>query len=614
MQYLFLTLLCCIAATAHRMNVLFLAVDDLRVQLGVDHVPGTPNMSTPNIDALVAKSLFLRKAQVQQAVCSPTRTSILTSRYPDTTRVWDLYSYWRKVGGNYTTIPELFKNNGYHTVGNGKSTEFTFSFSFSFSFSLFHFLFPSYFHVYFHFHLLLLNALTLLLCCSVFHPGHASGAHQQPPIHGMSSKGDDQPYSWSEEFFHAPNLNFWSGKIKQPGCQGCGNSWIAVSPEAEKNHPLPGQQIADNAISQLEQFVEHGIGKAQNEKNDDITNPFFLAVGFHKPHLPFVAPERFYQSYPMDEIQLPGDQNPPQDMPSVAWSSWGELRAYLDIAALDNSGNPGDHLPANVTKALRRAYYASVSWTDYNIGRIVKSLENNGYLNNTVISFWGDHGWQLGEHGEWCKHTNFDLATNAPMFVQIPGKTDQGIVTNTPTEYVDLLPTLVAAAMPDVKVPACPTDAAEARNVQLCTHGVSLLPLINNPKQSLKPAAYSQYPRGYVKPGDENKAMQELESLSPSPLSKANPSECLSKHCTMGYSMLTFHEQTEYRYTEWVDFNTINSNAPNWNRVVGKELYNHNNDPLENINIAGSASGSLLSTLSSLLHRHPVSGEYIITR
>jgi iduronate 2-sulfatase len=285
---------------------------------------------------------------VQQAVCGPTRASVLTSRYPDTTRVWDLYSYWRNVGGNFTTIPQLFKQHGYHTVGAGK----------------------------------------------IFHPGHSSGSRGTVP--GHSGKGDDAPYSWSGPFFHAPNLQYWSGKTRRPGCAGCGNSWIAVTPDAEQQTPLPGAQIADHAIAQLANFSARGIGTqgASSSSSDATTQPFFLAVGFHKPHLPFVAPERFFQSYPLDEINLPEDQDPPTDMPPVAWSSWGELRAYLDIAALGNSGQPGDHLPANVTKALRRAYYAAVTWTDYNVGRVLAALDMYGYTNNTVVTFWGDHGWR----------------------------------------------------------------------------------------------------------------------------------------------------------------------------------------------------------------------------
>merc|ERR1712178_363751 len=121
-------------------------------------------------------------------------------------------------------------------------------------------------------------------------------------------------------------------------------------------------------------------------------------------------------------------------MPSVAWSNWGEMRAYLDIAALHNSGAPGDHLPANVTKALRRAYFAATSFTDYNIGLVISALDKYGFTNNTVVSFWGDHGWQLGEHGEWCKHTNFEFATRAPMMAHLPGVTDSGIITEHYTE------------------------------------------------------------------------------------------------------------------------------------------------------------------------------------
>jgi hypothetical protein len=416
-------------------------------------------------------------------------------------------------------------------------------------------------------------------------------------------------------------LQYWSGKTRRPGCAGCGNSWIAVTPDAEQQTPLPGAQIADHAIAQLANFSARGIGTqgASSSSPDATTQPFFLAVGFHKPHLPFVAPERFFQSYPLDEINLPEDQDPPTDMPPVAWSSWGELRAYLDIAALGNSGQPGDHLPANVTKALRRAYYAAVTWTDYNVGRVLAALDMYGYTNNTVVTFWGDHGWQLGEHGEWCKHTNFDLATNAPMFVHVPGRTNHGVVSSTPTEFVDLMPTLVEAAMPGVTVPPCPADTKQARHKWLCTQGTSLLPLIDDPDTPVRMAAYSQYPRGYVRPGEEH-LFRATEAASSSSSAAADTeasagatghpsaSACLTRHCTMGYSMLTVHQGTEYRYTEWVDFNTVNQGAPDWNRVVSTELYDHANDPLENKNLAGTVDAGLKGALSALLHDHPVSG------
>ena len=96
----------------------------------------------------------------------------------------------------------------------------------------------------------------------------------------------------------------------------------------------------------------------------------------------------------MNEIELPADQQPPKDMPSIAWQTWSEMRHYLDIAPLHNKGAPGENLPPNVTRGLRRAYYAAVSFTDYNVGLVLTALEAHGYAGNTVITFWGDHGWQ----------------------------------------------------------------------------------------------------------------------------------------------------------------------------------------------------------------------------
>uniref|UniRef100_A0A7S3C5C5 Sulfatase N-terminal domain-containing protein n=1 Tax=Haptolina ericina TaxID=156174 RepID=A0A7S3C5C5_9EUKA len=196
------------------------------------------------------------------------------------------------------------------------------------------------------------------------------------------------------------------------------------------------------------------------------------------------------------------------------------------------------------------------------------------------------------------------------MFIHIPDLTDKGITTSHPTEYLDLMPTLAEAAM-GVIVPPCPRGVGASRKVKLCTHGTSLLPLISDPTTEVKLAAYSQYPRGYVKPGEKDHYLDELDPFGPissqiSSGSTPSPSACLTKHCTMGYSMLTRVNGTEYRYTEWVDFNTKVSGGPDWDRNVGTELYHHGDDPLENINIAASAAPALLAKLSKRLHQHPV--------
>ena len=265
-----------------KMNVLFLVSDDMRPEinafLGPDFpTPVHPTMQTPNLDQLFAKSLVLKRAYVQQAVCSPSRTSLLTGRRPDTTHVYDLVSYFRTVGGNFTTIPQYFKENGYLSVGMGK----------------------------------------------IFHPGHASH--------------NDDPPSWSVPYYQPPNLNYWQTK---------NISMLAVSDDVRKAKPLPDDQILAHALTTLRK-----LAKSKEQQ------PFFMAVGFHKPHLPFVFPEEFLDLYPEDDIRLPDNAFAPENMPQVAWASYGELRAYHDIAKLHASGLPNTTLPAQVVKHLRRGYY-----------------------------------------------------------------------------------------------------------------------------------------------------------------------------------------------------------------------------------------------------------------
>ena len=451
-------------------NVLFIVSDDMRPNIntyeGPDFpAPVHPKMHTPNLDALAARSLLLKKAYVSQAVCSPSRTSLLTGRRPDTTHVYNLHDYFRTVGGNYTTIPEYFKQNGYKSIGMGK----------------------------------------------VFHPGHASN--------------NDDPPSWTAPYFHAPNFRFWDTKNV---------SWKAVDKETRHKMPLPDEQIAEHAIKNIKELA----------KTPD--QPFFLAAGFHKPHLPFVFPEEFFEYYPEDSIRLPDNPYAPVNMPDVAWHDCTGLRGFKDIHALHTTGAINTTFPDKVVLELRRAYYSALSFTDFLLGEVIKSLEEHGLAENTIISFWGDHGWQLGEHDEWCKQTNFELATHAPMMIHIPGVTDHGIVTEELTEFVDLFPTLVeATGLPPL--PLCPEDSTKT---ELCREGTSLMPLMSNSRPPWKERVFSQYPRQ-----DEY----------------------------MGYTMRT----ADFRYTEWVDFKFAPNYKPNWDKNVGIELYDHRIDPQENWNHAG---------------------------
>lgn len=316
------------------------------------------------------------------------------------------------------------------------------------------------------------------------------------------------------------------------------------------------------------------ISQARLEGEDD--SNFFVAIGFHKPHLPFVFPERFMDYYP--EVSTPPNNYAPWRMPRIAWQSYGETRSYKDIAALHASGAINTTLPDGVVKDLRRAYYAAVSYTDYNVGQVLSTLKEVGLDQSTVVVFWGDHGWQLGEHGEWDKHTNFNLATHAPVMYRVPGLTDRGrgVRTYQVVETVDIFPSLVDFAMGST-IPLC---ADSPIGTDTCTDGVSARPLIAQPDEPVKAAAYSVYDRG----------IPHVEVHSPS------PSRCLLRDCAMGYTMLTWLDGHQLRYTEWVHFLGPEGNwLPDWSTNYGTELYNHTSDPGENNNIFADHRGSQLT-------------------
>ena len=263
----------------------------------------------------------------------------------------------------------------------------------------------------------------------IFHAGHASN--------------NNDPISWTEPYFVPKDS--WSN----------GNSWRAVEDNETIANPLQDQQTASHAISTLTNLAPRA---KTGEK------PFFVAVGFHKPHLPWVFPKSFLDFYPQEDIRLPPNPFAPVNFPDIAWSNFDELRTYKDIRFNYGHGQENLTLPDAKVRELRRAYYSALSYTDYLVGKVVSTLDKLGLTDSTIISFWGDHGWQLGEHAEWCKHTNFEIATHAPMMVHAPGRTDSGVVTERLTEFVDLFPTLAeAAGLPEV--PLCVKGAEKRHHV-----------------------------------------------------------------------------------------------------------------------------------------------------
>ena len=288
--------------------------------------------------------------------------------------------------------------------------------------------------------------------------------------------------------------------------------------------PWESPEVADNALS--DGMIADNALKLMRELKDE---PFFLAVGFVNPHLPFVAPKKYWDLYDPKAIELADNPYAPKEAPKFAMTSWGELRKYHDIPARGP-------LSDAQARTMIHGYYAAISYVDAQVGRLLDELERLGLAENTIIVFWGDHGWKLGEHGGWCKHTNFELDARVPLIFRMPNQKAAGKTSNALVEFVDIYPTLCDLA----KLPL--PDGLE---------GLSAAPLLDQPNLPWKRAAFSQYPRG-----DSGKKL-------------------------MGYSMRT----DRYRFTRW-------ENRKNPEDVVAIELYDHAKDPDENVNIANDPANA----------------------
>tara|TARA_B100000768_G_scaffold100310_1_gene93373 strand:+ start:930 stop:2369 length:1440 start_codon:yes stop_codon:yes gene_type:complete len=222
-------------------------------------------------------------------------------------------------------------------------------------------------------------------------------------------------------------------------------------------------------------ITQNAIYKLKELKKDD--QPFFMAVGYVSPHLPFIQPKKYWDMYDHDSIQLADNSYQPENSPFIAIEAQhnsAELRKnYLDIPA---QGKLDDDLARN----LIHGYYASVSYMDALIGELIKELDDLGLRENTTIILWSDHGYFLGEHGFWCKHSTFHEAVKIPFIMSSPGYAKNQI-TDSFTELVDVYPTLCELAN------ITPPDYI---------HGKSLTPVLKNPSIQLKDEIYTRYKQG----------------------------------------------------------------------------------------------------------------------
>ncbi|MEM9079644.1 MAG: sulfatase [Verrucomicrobiota bacterium] len=276
---------------------------------------------------------------------------------------------------------------------------------------------------------------------------------------------DDYPLGWSEKPLKEKGSTYASQEnlnaLKKLAQQNNEKERLR-GPSHENPGNLPDNVYADGTIT------EKSIARLEQLAAAD--TPFFLAVGFQKPHLPFNAPGKYWEIYDPEKIKTPSSEDRLNGIPH-ATSFWGELKSYPDIPSNRKVLSP------EKSRTLIHGYYACVSYIDSLIGQLLNSLDRLSLSNNTIIVLWGDHGFYLGEFGDWCKHTNYEVATHVPLIISTPGgKPNQ----RTPalTEFVDVFPTL--ADLAGLPIPP-----------QL--QGTSLTPLLENPSRTWREAAFSQY-------------------------------------------------------------------------------------------------------------------------
>ena len=495
-----IALLLCLGPFAHgqtgkpssKPNILFIAIDDLRPELGCY---GSKIALSPNIDRLAKSGVTFTHAYCQQAVCNPSRASLMTGLRPDTIKVWDLKTDFRTALPDAVTLTQQLMQHGYHAVGIGK----------------------------------------------IFHNNI-----QDPP-------------SWSEPKMNVPDYPFdpdavyrakenveWLEQKKQE---------LIAKDDKRRIDRFGKWYLKHVATENIDVDDDAYFDGAQTtvaiEKMKKLTGkekPFFLAVGYYRPHLPFNVPKRYWDLYDRDSIPPAPNQFIPKNAPIMAVNTAREIRGYTDFKQM-----PQPHegsISETQSRLLRHGYFASVSYIDAQVGRLLKSLKKLGLDDNTIVVLWGDHGWKLGEHNSWCKMTNFEIDTRVPLIMRVPNAAENGKPCAKLVEFVDIYPTLCELAGVPLR------DELE---------GVSFAPLLSDTNQPWKKAVFSQFLRDGI-------------WIAP------------DKIPYMGRCVRT----KRYRYVEWTTKDST--------QIVARELYDLKNDPLENENIAKDQNqAETLAKLASIL-------------
>lgn len=454
-------------------NVLFIVVDDLKPLLGCY---GASWIKSPNMDRLAARGTLFTATYCQVSFCAPSRMSVLTGLRPDTTRVFfnppQPQDILRTRFPDLVTLPQQFKNHGYIT-----------------------------------------------------HPLHKV-------FDGRTVDAGHDHASWTVPYGPwemAPGDKPAPGGYQDPATRAI----LAEAAKQGKQASGPateGCDIVDNA------YHDGGVAFTAAKRIREFARqdrPFFLAVGFVKPHLPFIAPKKYWDLYDRASLPLATFQQLPRDSPHdlAFYGNSGELRAYSDVPK-------SAPIPEPLQRELVHGYAACAAYIDAQVGLLMKTLEESGVADNTVICLWGDHGWHLGEHGHWGKLTNYEDAARSPLMFSVPGLTS-GAKVNALTEFLDVYPTLCELA--GLPIPAH-------------VEGKSLVPLLRGHTASVHEAAITQMGRR------------------------------AGKDSRMGWAIRT----QRYRYIEWRPCDLDPDKSSFSGKVEAVELYDYETDPRERQNLAAS--------------------------
>lgn len=472
-----------------RPNVLFIASDDLCDALNAF---GDPRVHTPNLDRLAAMGVVFNRAYNQSPLSGPSRASILTGCRPDKTGVHDLSGKFRYALPNAVTLPELFKNNGYYTCRIGK----------------------------------------------IYHAGVPSDIGQP---------GSDDPQSWT--ITYNPIGRDRTDEYLLHGNTTPG-TWLSIDCSDNEMTDAISANVAVSLLRNRYSNVGSAYGgpARDNAPTPRPRDPFFLAVGFYRPHIPYIAPKKYFDLYP--EVTLP--ERFEQEW--LTKPQWARTRSQWNGGATDEE-----------CKDALRAYYASVTFIDAQIGKLIDALQELNLLDNTIIVFWSDHGDMLGDHGMWQKQNLFEQTAHQPLLIYAPKRASG--VCDAIVEMVDIYPTV--AELAGLRTP----DYLDGR---------SLVPLLNDTRTEWNHPAFTQQARTLW--GDE--VSPQMRQFMGDVKFMFNPSVD-DKHTTIfGRSVRV----DRYRYTEWDEGRE------------GRELYDYVTDPLERVNLANDIKHrEVVAKLSALL-------------